>query len=114
MERRYSPICTYCKYWKQGDQRHCEAFPVGGRYPIPLNLWNGEVSAATGYGHLLPLVGDLHGGKHLLFELDEEVARNLEDPENATRDLLRGELAWLERAKALAAKAKQQQQAKGA
>ncbi len=56
-------VCTWCAHWKPADGQRCEAFPKGGRYPIPEALYRGRIDASTGYGHLL-LIGHDRNGIH--------------------------------------------------
>ena len=57
---RYSPVCTYCYWWKPSDGRSCAAYKRANS--IPMRIWasTDAGNAANGYNHLLPQAGD-HG-----------------------------------------------------
>lgn len=56
----FSPVCTYCAWWKPADGRSCAAYPA--KNGIPLRIWASTTAgnAQNGYNHLLPVPGD-HG-----------------------------------------------------
>lgn len=54
--RIFSPVCTYCAYWKPTDNRHCDAYPRGNtpkdKTPeIPQPIWDGDPIARS---HTVP------------------------------------------------------------
>lgn len=62
---RFSPVCTFCYWWKPSDGRTCAAYKPPAR--VPLRIWSSTTAgnAQNGYNHLLPVAGD-HG---IVFEL---------------------------------------------
>lgn len=57
---RYSPVCTFCYWWKPSDGRSCAAYRA--KNSIPMAIWasQGAGSRPNGFNHLLPVAGD-HG-----------------------------------------------------
>ena len=62
---RFSPVCTYCRWWQPADGRSCAAYPA--KNSIPMRIWasTGAGNAANGYNHLLAQPGD-HGKRFAL------------------------------------------------
>lgn len=65
----FSPVCTFCRYWKPSDGHHCDAYPRGNtpreRTPaIPDAIWSGE------NGHMYAFPSAEHPTDHgIHFEL---------------------------------------------
>lgn len=71
----FSPVCTYCKWWKAGDGHHCYAYPKGGKKLIPNKIWIGTNMHITPYG------GEAkdNAGNPYLFVPDSDVKRTKEN-----------------------------------
>lgn len=72
----FSPVCTYCAYWKPSDNRHCDAYPRGNtpreKTPqIPTPIWDGIVT------HVFPYGGEARdaNGKPILFKTHPAVKK---------------------------------------
>lgn len=61
---RYSPVCTYCWWWKPGDGHSCAAYMRANSIPAP--IWNGQNHHTSEYR------GD-HG---VIFVLHPDAAKN--------------------------------------
>jgi hypothetical protein len=61
----YSPVCTYCAWWKPEDGYHCTAWPEGSGHEIPDEVWLGANS------HMIPFGSESVGsdGKPIVFTL---------------------------------------------
>lgn len=70
----FSPVCTFCYWWKPADGHYCGAWPPGGSKKIPDNIWRGDNM------HITPVGGEKsNDGKPIVFRPAANVKRTSEN-----------------------------------